>query len=241
MTISDALTNDYIGFEASRRGPDKTAYLTATKIYSTIVADAARYYGTALLTSAVSVGDYVINASTIFTQLVPSAKIEVPIIDSRMNQRKTTLAQSGSDITETRTTVFSSDNQLYIGGKILPGSLRVTQGGPVTLKDAGGTLKNGTVSVGTFFYCDPPYWETEGYGVNFGFEQYEQMAEFMRTCKGKVMVSINDHPAIREAFNGLTMMELDIKYSVSNAHGTPQTSQELVIINWEPSIMDSLF
>lgn len=93
----------------------------------------------------------------------------------------------------------------------------------------------------TFFYCDPPYWETEGYGVDFGFEQYEQMAEFMRTCKGKVMVSINDHPAIREAFNGLTMMELDIKYSVSNAHGTPQTSQELVIMNWEPSIMDSLF
>lgn len=93
----------------------------------------------------------------------------------------------------------------------------------------------------TFFYCDPPYWETEGYGVDFGFEQYEQMAEFMRTCKGKVMVSINDHPAIREAFNGLTMMELDIKYSVSNAHGTPQISQELVIMNWEPSIMDSLF
>ncbi|MBR7793776.1 hypothetical protein KDM87_14345 [Undibacterium sp. FT147W] len=151
MTISDALTSDYIGFEASRRGPDKTAYLTATKIYSTIVADAARYYGTALLTSAVSVGDSVINASTIFTQLVPSAKIEVPIVDSRMNQRKTTLAQSGSDITETRTTVFSSANQLYIGGKILPGSLRVTQG-PVTLKDAGGTLKNGTVSMGTVDY-----------------------------------------------------------------------------------------
>lgn len=93
----------------------------------------------------------------------------------------------------------------------------------------------------TFFYCDPPYWETEGYGVDFGFEQYEQMAEFMRTCKGKVMVSINDHPAIREVFNGLTMMELDIKYSVSNAHGTPQTSQELVIMNWEPGLMDSLF
>lgn len=22
----------------------------------------------------------------------------------------------------------------------------------------------------TFFYCDPPYWQTEGYGVPFGFE-----------------------------------------------------------------------
>jgi len=93
----------------------------------------------------------------------------------------------------------------------------------------------------TFFYCDPPYWETEGYGVDFGFEQYEQMAEFMRTCKGKVMVSINDHPDIRQAFNGLHMLGLDIKYSVANAHGTPNSSQELVIMNWEPDVMDSLF
>jgi len=93
----------------------------------------------------------------------------------------------------------------------------------------------------TFFYCDPPYWQTEGYGVDFGFEQYEQMADFMRTCKGKVMVSINDHPDIRQAFNGLNMLGLDIKYSVANAHGTPNSSQELVIMNWEPDVMDSLF
>lgn len=93
----------------------------------------------------------------------------------------------------------------------------------------------------TFFYCDPPYWQTEGYGVDFGFEQYEQMAEFMRTCKGKVMVSINDHPDIRQAFNGLCMMGLDIKYSVSNTHGAPASSQELVITNWEANVVDSLF
>ena len=60
----------------------------------------------------------------------------------------------------------------------------------------------------TFIYADPPYWQTEGYGVDFGFEQYEQMADFMRTCKGKVMVSINDHPDIRRAYDGLTMMGL---------------------------------
>jgi DNA adenine methylase len=93
----------------------------------------------------------------------------------------------------------------------------------------------------TFFYCDPPYWETEGYGVDFPFDEYVQMAEFMRTSKGKVMVSINDHPAIREAFNGLYMKGLDIKYSVSNTHGQPETSKELVITNWDASASDSLF
>jgi hypothetical protein len=127
MTISDSLTNDYVGFEATKRGQQRGLF-NCNKTYTTIVADAARYYGTALSTNAINTGDSVINASTIFTQLVPSAKIEVPIIDSRMNQRKTTLAQAGSDITETVNTIFSSANQLYIGGKILPGSLRVKQG-----------------------------------------------------------------------------------------------------------------
>ncbi|QOK93382.1 DNA adenine methylase [Ralstonia pseudosolanacearum] len=87
----------------------------------------------------------------------------------------------------------------------------------------------------TFFYMDPPYWQTEGYGVPFGFENYLEMAELMRTCKGKVMVSINDHPDIRAAFAGHHMTELDIKYSLGQAHGKAQASGELVITNWKPS------
>lgn len=93
----------------------------------------------------------------------------------------------------------------------------------------------------SFFYLDPPYWQTEGYGVPFEWEQYEQMAEIMRLAKGKVMVSINDHPDIRRAFDGLIMHELGIKYSVANAHGQPAESRELVITNWEPGVMGGLF
>lgn len=54
----------------------------------------------------------------------------------------------------------------------------------------------------TFHYMDPTYWQTAGYGVDFPFDNYERMAEFMRRCKGKVMVSINDHPDIRRVFDG---------------------------------------
>ena len=87
----------------------------------------------------------------------------------------------------------------------------------------------------TFFYCDPPYWQTEGYGVPFPFAEYERMAAKMRSCKGKVMVSINDHPDIRRAFDGFPMLGLSIKYSVNNTTaGGPSTSRELVITNWEP-------
>lgn len=93
----------------------------------------------------------------------------------------------------------------------------------------------------TFMYMDPPYWETEGYGVPFGFENYEQMAEFMRTCKAKVMVSINDHVDIRRAFDGHHMMGIDIKYSTGNVHGAVAASRELVITNWDTAATGGLF
>lgn len=96
----------------------------------------------------------------------------------------------------------------------------------------------------SFFYCDPPYWGTAGYGVEFDYDQYLKMAEFMRSCKGKVMVSINDHPDIRAAYDGLTIIDgeaLGIKYSVGNMHGDPETSKELVILNYDPMAASGLF
>lgn len=94
----------------------------------------------------------------------------------------------------------------------------------------------------TFFYCDPPYWKTEGYGVPFPWEEYVKLAEVMRTCQGKVMLSINDHPEIRDCFAGLAMHDLKIKYSVANNHGTPaSTSSELVIANWPIGEVQGLF
>ena len=83
----------------------------------------------------------------------------------------------------------------------------------------------------TFFYLDPPYWETEGYGVDFPFSEYETMAEALRQLKGKAMVSINDHPAIREVFSGLHMESLDISYTVGGG-GKAAPRTELVIWSW---------
>ncbi|WP_156970794.1 DNA adenine methylase [Andreprevotia chitinilytica] len=95
----------------------------------------------------------------------------------------------------------------------------------------------------TLFYLDPPYWETEGYGVDFPFENYLAMADFMRSCKGKVIVSINDHPQIRETFSGFWQEGLDLKYSVANGRDLAERSSfgELVIANFEPMVMGGLF
>ncbi|GEM_PF-4024726 len=42
------------------------------------------------------------------------------------------------------------------------------------------------------------------------------MAAFMRSCKGMVMVSINDHPDIREAFAGFHIESTNIRYTTAN-------------------------
>ncbi len=86
----------------------------------------------------------------------------------------------------------------------------------------------------TFFYADPPYWETEGYGVPFPWREYERLAETMRSVKGRMMLSINDHPEIRAEFDGLHVLEVELKYSVGNNNGAPGVARELVICNFEP-------
>ena len=94
----------------------------------------------------------------------------------------------------------------------------------------------------TFHYMDPPYWQTAGYGMDFAFENYERMADFMRRCKGKVMVSINDHPDIRRVFEGFHFETLGIRYTTANQRqGKTEVSSELVIMNWEPTMLGGLF
>ncbi len=84
---------------------------------------------------------------------------------------------------------------------------------------------------GTLVYCDPPYWKTEGYGVPFGLEEYDRLAEYARTIKGRMIISVNDIPEMREAFAGLEMRTVDINYVVGGAdRRAPRT--ELVIRNW---------
>lgn len=83
----------------------------------------------------------------------------------------------------------------------------------------------------SLFYCDPPYWGTEGYGIEFGLDQYDQMAELARSIKGKMIVSVNDIPEMRGAFAGLVMESVDINYTVGGTQGRGKRS-ELIIRNW---------
>ena len=68
------------------------------------------------------------------------------------------------------------------------------------------------------------------------------MADFMRRCKGKVMVSINDHPDIRRVFEGFHFETVDIRYSTTNQRQVKaEVSGELVIMNWKSSDLGGHF
>lgn len=82
----------------------------------------------------------------------------------------------------------------------------------------------------TLFYLDPPYWGTEGYGVDFGFDQYVRMAELARSIKGRMIISVNDIPEMREVFSGMAISDVDIRYTVGGNLG--KTAKELIIRNF---------
>jgi len=80
----------------------------------------------------------------------------------------------------------------------------------------------------TLFFLDPPYWQTEGYGTDFPLTEYERLAEVMRSLQGRVVLTINDHPQMREVFAGFATQTADINYQVGGMHRA-KPSRELII------------
>jgi hypothetical protein len=148
LEISDALRSDFAGSPATRTF---TRLATATKIRETVVADAGTYVGVSPLVATAALGDFTVQAESIFSQLVPSAQTETPISDVRANGLSAALAATGSPVTQSMTLGFTTAQNLYVGAPIYPGSLSIARGG-ATLVDNGGRLLNGSVEVGLVDY-----------------------------------------------------------------------------------------
>lgn len=83
----------------------------------------------------------------------------------------------------------------------------------------------------TLFYCDPPYWETEGYGVPFPLEQYHLLAELAGSIQGRMVISVNDHPQMRKVFRGLAIERTELRYTVGGGSKATAPRGELIIHN----------
>ncbi len=82
----------------------------------------------------------------------------------------------------------------------------------------------------TFFYLDPPYYKAPYYNHNLGKEDYIEMATILGRLKSRFILSINDHPEMREVFEKFKIKEVSLNYSVSAKKVTK--GKELLIMNF---------
>lgn len=84
----------------------------------------------------------------------------------------------------------------------------------------------------TFFYMDPPYWGTAGYGVDFDISQYEAIAVALNKMKGKAILSVNDHPTMRTIFGSFQHEITAIDYIIGGADQRAPR-RELIVYSWD--------
>lgn len=149
-TINDPLERDFIGLSARQwHNGEKSK----TIIRESLVADTGEYCASVKLASDAQVGEFTVNASSMFTQLIPSAQTETPIIDVNAAGESIILVP-GNDGTITAnfpTTVGVSQN-LYLGSSVMPSSIAFTLFGQ-SVSDQGGLLKTSQgTQVGTIDY-----------------------------------------------------------------------------------------
>lgn len=63
----------------------------------------------------------------------------------------------------------------------------------------------------------------------FTFDQYQKMASLIGRLKGKAIISLNDHPAIRDRFKDYAIESTDIRYTVGGGQG--KEAREIHIFN----------
>ncbi|WP_027633442.1 DNA adenine methylase [Clostridium hydrogeniformans] len=84
----------------------------------------------------------------------------------------------------------------------------------------------------TFFFCDPPYIETEGYKDKFGTEEHIRLYESLKSIKGKFLITLNDNEFVRDLYREFSIEEVDVTYSVSRDKAARKSYGELIIKNY---------
>ncbi|ENV09551.1 hypothetical protein F966_02209 [Acinetobacter higginsii] len=149
-SINDPLDRDFVGLSALQwyNGAKST-----TIVRDTIVADTGKYYASVEIADDVTVNSFTIQAASIFSQLIPSSQTETPLVDlNALSENVALLAGNSGTIIAPFTTNVNTNQSLYIGSGVLPGSVSFSLFGQ-SIIDNGGTLR--TVSgtqVGTIDY-----------------------------------------------------------------------------------------
>ena len=89
----------------------------------------------------------------------------------------------------------------------------------------------------SFFYCDPPYYETEDYYQDVGFtrKDHERLANALCTMQGKFLLSYNDCPEIRELYSrpGIIIESTTRLSNIAQRYEAGKQYAELLISNYD--------
>ncbi|MFV5592769.1 hypothetical protein [Acinetobacter junii] len=148
--LNDPLEIDFVGLSASQwyAGTKST-----TIIRDTLVADTGKYYASTDLVENANVGQFTVQAASMFSQLVPAAQIETPLVDLNASSESIALVSGNANtITVAYSATIGTSQNLYIGSSVIPSSVEFTLFGNA-ITDQGGLLKqsDGT-QVGTIDY-----------------------------------------------------------------------------------------
>jgi len=80
---------------------------------------------------------------------------------------------------------------------------------------------------GTLFFLDPPYYKAPYYAHNFELADYQELACMLQDLKAHFILSINDHPEMRDVFRPFNHKKILLNYTASK--GKSIKAQELLI------------
>ncbi len=89
----------------------------------------------------------------------------------------------------------------------------------------------------SFFYCDPPYYETEDYYEDVGFttKDHQRLANTLCNMEGKFLLSYNDCPEIRDLYKkpGITIESTSRLSNIAQRYEPGKQYAELLISNYD--------
>ena len=93
----------------------------------------------------------------------------------------------------------------------------------------------------TLFYCDPPYYKMENYYVqDFQRSQHEDLANKLKSIKGKFVLSYYDFPQLSEWFPKEEYHWISKEFSKANStkskKKTTSRGKEILVMNFKPAL-----
>ncbi len=88
--------------------------------------------------------------------------------------------------------------------------------------------------VDAFFYCDPPYYDTESYyEAEFSESDHIRLRDCLADIKGKFLLSYNDCPYIRELYQDFYIEAVERQNNIAMRYDGESQFQELLISNYD--------